>query len=53
MSWLYIVSNPFDFQGSRSDEVDSIVSGDLGQGLGLWSALYDGWSVIHRKSSLR
>lgn len=49
MSWLYTLSNPFDFQGGRTDDVDSIVYGDLGTAQGLFSALYDGWSVIHRK----
>lgn len=49
MRWLYSVSNPFDFQGGRSEEVDSIVYGDLGTAQGFFSALYDGWSVIHRK----
>lgn len=48
MRWLYSISNGMDFQGARNDD-DSIVRGNLGAGLGLFSALYDGWSVLHRK----
>jgi len=48
MSWLYTVSNVFDFQGARSLDESSIVYGDLGTGQRFFSALYDGWSVIHR-----
>ncbi len=48
MTWLYAISYPADFQGGRRDDFDSIVYGDLGTALGLFSALYDGWRVIHR-----
>lgn len=48
MGWLYTISYGFDFQGSRRDDAD-IVYGDLGTAQGLFSALYDGWGVIHRK----
>lgn len=46
---MYTISNGFDFQGSRVDHPDSLVSGDLGHGLGFYIAMYDGWSVIRRK----
>ncbi|XP_037024166.1 gigasin-6-like [Bradysia coprophila] len=47
MNWLYTISNGFDFRGSRRDDADSSVYGDLGTAQGFFSALYDGWSVIH------
>ncbi|KAG4068093.1 hypothetical protein HA402_001518 [Bradysia odoriphaga] len=47
MSWLYAISNGFDFQGDRREDSDSIVYGDLGTAQGFFSSLYDGWSVIH------
>lgn len=49
MRWLYTVSMPFEFEGGRTDDVDSLIYGDLGTAQGLFSGLYDGWSVIHRK----
>ncbi|XP_037047961.1 uncharacterized protein LOC119082550 [Bradysia coprophila] len=45
MRWLYSTSNAFDFQGGRTED-DSMVYGNLGAALGLFSGLYDGWSVI-------
>lgn len=48
MEWLYILSNPFNFQGGRTQEQGSAVTGDLGYAQGFFVALYDGWSVIHR-----
>ncbi|KAJ6645759.1 Gigasin-6 [Pseudolycoriella hygida] len=47
MNWLYTVGYPFDFRGGRTDEIGSIVYGDLGTAQGLFSTLYDGWNIIH------
>lgn len=48
MRWLHSTSNAFDFQGGRR-EYNSMVYGFLGAGLGLLTALYDGWNVVTRK----
>lgn len=49
INWLYTVSNPFDFRGSRTDDGDSATPSHLGTSQGFFSGLYDGWGFIDRK----
>lgn len=50
MEWLYRTSNPYSFQGGRTKEQNSTVTGDLGIAQGFMLALYDGWRIIQRKN---